>query len=247
MHWYQYLAYFFGGAFLANSLPHIGNGVSGRPFQTPFAKPPGKGLSSSTINVLWGFLNLAVAYCLIFRVGIFNPFEFAARRRHRRRNARHVRHVGPYFRTLPRGPMKLRIVRLSFQRFLCVTLALSLSPSPPRTFPPPTPITSSTPTRTIGRPSPQGLVFVDGHLYESTGLNGQSSLRVKTLKPAASSSSMTCPASTSPKASQTGATRSSSSPGRITSCSSTTARHFAFCTHSPIPATAGDSRRMART
>jgi hypothetical protein len=75
MHWYQYLAYFFGGAFLANSLPHIGNGISGRPFQTPFAKPPGKGLSSSTINVLWGFLNLAVAYLLILRVGIFNPFN----------------------------------------------------------------------------------------------------------------------------------------------------------------------------
>lgn len=75
MHLYQYLAYFFGGAFLANSMPHIGNGVSGRPFQSPFAKPPGKGLSSSTINVLWGFLNLAVAYCLIFRVGIFNPFN----------------------------------------------------------------------------------------------------------------------------------------------------------------------------
>jgi hypothetical protein len=75
MHWYQYLAYFFGGAFLANSLPHIGNGISGRPFQTPFAKPPGKGLSSSTINVLWGFLNLAVAYLLILQVGSFNPFN----------------------------------------------------------------------------------------------------------------------------------------------------------------------------
>jgi len=75
MHWYQYLAYFLGGAFLANSMPHIGNGISGRPFQTPFAKPPGKGLSSSTVNVLWGFLNLAVAYVLIFFVGSFNAFN----------------------------------------------------------------------------------------------------------------------------------------------------------------------------
>ncbi len=75
MHWYQYLAYFLGGAFLANSLPHIGNGISGRSFQTPFAKPPGKGLSSSTINVLWGFLNLAVAYVLIFHVDRFDPFN----------------------------------------------------------------------------------------------------------------------------------------------------------------------------
>jgi hypothetical protein len=72
MHWNYYLAYFFGGAFLANSIPHIGNGISGRPFQSPFAKPPGKGLSSSKVNVLWGFLNLAVAYLLIWRVGNFD-------------------------------------------------------------------------------------------------------------------------------------------------------------------------------
>lgn len=72
MHWYQHLAYFFGGAFLANCLPHIGNGISGRPFQSPFAKPPGEGLSSSTVNVLWGFLNLIVAYLLLFRVGAFD-------------------------------------------------------------------------------------------------------------------------------------------------------------------------------
>jgi len=72
MHWYSYIAYFFGGAFLANTLPHLGNGISGRPFQSPFAKPPGQGLSSSTVNVLWGFFNLAVAYVLICRVGSFN-------------------------------------------------------------------------------------------------------------------------------------------------------------------------------
>jgi hypothetical protein len=72
MHWYYLLAYFFGGAFLANSMPHLGNGVSGRPFQSPFAKPPGQGLSSSTVNVLWGFFNLVVAYLLICRVGAFD-------------------------------------------------------------------------------------------------------------------------------------------------------------------------------
>jgi hypothetical protein len=72
MHWYDYLAYFFGGAFLANCLPHLGNGISGRAFQSPFAKPPGVGLSSSTVNVLWGFLNLAVAYMLLCRVGRFS-------------------------------------------------------------------------------------------------------------------------------------------------------------------------------
>jgi hypothetical protein len=29
MRWYHYVAYFFGGAFLANTLPHLGNGISG--------------------------------------------------------------------------------------------------------------------------------------------------------------------------------------------------------------------------
>lgn len=75
MHWYYYLSYFFGGAFLANSLPHLFNGISGSPFQTPFAKPPGQGLSSSTINVLWGMFNLAVAYALVCRVGSFNLLD----------------------------------------------------------------------------------------------------------------------------------------------------------------------------
>jgi hypothetical protein len=72
MRWYHYLSYFFGGAFLANTLPHLGNGVSGHAFQSPFASPPGVGLSSSMVNVLWGLFNLAVAYLLICRVGDFN-------------------------------------------------------------------------------------------------------------------------------------------------------------------------------
>jgi hypothetical protein len=29
MRWYHYLAYFFGGAFLANTVPHFVNGISG--------------------------------------------------------------------------------------------------------------------------------------------------------------------------------------------------------------------------
>ena len=70
--WNHYLAYFFGGAFLANTLPHLGNGISGRPFQSPFASPPGEGLSSSTVNVLWGLLNLAIGYLLVCRVGRFD-------------------------------------------------------------------------------------------------------------------------------------------------------------------------------
>jgi hypothetical protein len=75
MHWYDYLAWFFGGAFLANTLPHLSNGISGRAFPTPFAKPPGRGLSSPTVNVLWGLFNLAVAYLLIVRVGSFSLLD----------------------------------------------------------------------------------------------------------------------------------------------------------------------------
>jgi hypothetical protein len=68
----HYVSYFFGGAFLTNAIPHFVSGVMGHPFQTPFAKPPGQGLSSSTVNVLWGFFNLAVGYVLICRVGHFD-------------------------------------------------------------------------------------------------------------------------------------------------------------------------------
>jgi hypothetical protein len=70
--WYHDVAYFFGGVFLANAIPHLVNGMSGNPFQSPFASPPGKGLSSSTVNVLWGMFNLAVAYLLVARIGRFD-------------------------------------------------------------------------------------------------------------------------------------------------------------------------------
>ncbi len=66
------VAYFFGGAFLCNTIPHFVSGVMGKPFQSPFAKPPGEGFSSSTVNVLWGFLNLVFAYLLLCRVGDFD-------------------------------------------------------------------------------------------------------------------------------------------------------------------------------
>jgi hypothetical protein len=64
MHWYHCASYFFGGVFLANAIPHLVSGMMGRAFQSPFAKPPGVGLSSSTVNVLWGAFNIAVGYLL---------------------------------------------------------------------------------------------------------------------------------------------------------------------------------------
>ena len=72
MPWYHFVAHFFGGSFLVNAIPHFTNGVSGRMFPTPFASPPGKGLSSPTVNVLWGSLNLVIGYLLVFRVGTFD-------------------------------------------------------------------------------------------------------------------------------------------------------------------------------
>jgi hypothetical protein len=71
MRWYHFIAYFFGGALLINSVPHLVAGVMGSPFQTPFASPPGEGLSSSTVNVLWAMFNLLVAYLLLRRTGNF--------------------------------------------------------------------------------------------------------------------------------------------------------------------------------
>ncbi len=72
MAWAYYLSYFFGGVFLTNAIPHFVSGLMGRAFQSPFAKPPGEGLSSSTVNVLWGFLNIVIGYVLVFRVGSFD-------------------------------------------------------------------------------------------------------------------------------------------------------------------------------
>ena len=72
MHPLHLLSYFVGGAILMNAVPHIVSGVMGRRFPSPFAKPPGKGLSSATVNLLWGFANLVIAYLLVFRVGQFD-------------------------------------------------------------------------------------------------------------------------------------------------------------------------------
>lgn len=49
---------FVAGALLVNAIPHLAAGVRGEPFPTPFASPPGRGLSSPVVNVLWGSANL---------------------------------------------------------------------------------------------------------------------------------------------------------------------------------------------
>lgn len=69
MDWSHDLACFFSGVFACNGLPHFVAGVMGRRFQTPFARPPGKGLSSPAANVVWGFFNFVVAYELLRGAG----------------------------------------------------------------------------------------------------------------------------------------------------------------------------------
>jgi hypothetical protein len=72
MQWLTYVAYFFGGVFLVNAVPHFTNGVSGRRFPTPFAIPLGKGQSSPIVNVLWGTFNLVIGCLLVGRAGEFH-------------------------------------------------------------------------------------------------------------------------------------------------------------------------------
>jgi hypothetical protein len=72
MPWHDVAAYFFGGAFSANFVPHFVAGVSGRSFHSPFATPPFRGLSSPAVNVLWGLFNLAIAYTLLVVIGSFD-------------------------------------------------------------------------------------------------------------------------------------------------------------------------------
>ena len=74
----HYVYLFFGGMFLMNAVPHLVSAVLGRAFQTPFASPPGEGLSSSTVNAIWGFANLVAAYILLVSLAggqLANPLD----------------------------------------------------------------------------------------------------------------------------------------------------------------------------
>jgi hypothetical protein len=72
MEWYLYIASFFAGTFFANAVPHFVQGISGNKFPSPFAKPPGKGLSSPTVNVIWALFNILLSY-LLFQLGQASP------------------------------------------------------------------------------------------------------------------------------------------------------------------------------
>ncbi len=81
MSFWSLLADVFGGAALINAVPHLVSGLMGRRFPSPFAKPPGRGLSSAIVNLVWGFANLALAYVLlrfVTKLDFSNDAEAAA-------------------------------------------------------------------------------------------------------------------------------------------------------------------------
>lgn len=94
------LCYLLGADFMTDTVPHVVCCLRGRPFQSPFAQPPGEELSSATLNVLRRFANLAVGYLLVAQYGDFNL-----------RNIGHVAAVG--FGMLLLGPQLGR----HFKRF----------------------------------------------------------------------------------------------------------------------------------
>ncbi|MEM7130510.1 MAG: hypothetical protein AAF702_29570 [Chloroflexota bacterium] len=63
--WYHYLAALGAGFFLANTVPHLTSGITGQEFPPPFAAESGVSLSSPTVNVVWGLVNLLLGYLLL--------------------------------------------------------------------------------------------------------------------------------------------------------------------------------------
>jgi hypothetical protein len=61
----NYVATFFAGVFLCNSIPHLACGLRGEPFPTPFAIPRLIGDSSPFVNFLWGSFNFVVGISLL--------------------------------------------------------------------------------------------------------------------------------------------------------------------------------------
>jgi len=58
MNWYDHPLRLLAGMLLTNGVPHFVHGLSGTPFQSPFASPRGIGESSPLVNFYWGLANL---------------------------------------------------------------------------------------------------------------------------------------------------------------------------------------------
>jgi len=66
MDWMHLLKFFFSGIFFTNAIPHFVHGISGKKFQSPIANPPGVGLSSAMVNILWAWTNIFAGFYLGF-------------------------------------------------------------------------------------------------------------------------------------------------------------------------------------
>ena len=68
---------FFAGVLLANAVPHGVSAVQGRHFPSPFASPPGVGLSRPITNAAWSAANAVGGTALLGR-GVAGPRDRAA-------------------------------------------------------------------------------------------------------------------------------------------------------------------------
>jgi hypothetical protein len=64
---------FLAGALICNSVPHLVSGLRGEAFPTPFGSPPGVGLSSPLVNVLWGWANLFIGLAILPHLVVLSP------------------------------------------------------------------------------------------------------------------------------------------------------------------------------
>ncbi|GAA3622892.1 hypothetical protein GCM10022200_01340 [Microbacterium awajiense] len=62
----------------ANAVPHGAVGVVGREFPSPFASPPGRGMSPPWVNVLWSAVNIAGSRGVLDSVSPRRPGEGVA-------------------------------------------------------------------------------------------------------------------------------------------------------------------------
>lgn len=61
-----YILSFLAGLIGANGVPHFVQGITGQSHRTPFGRP-----SSALVNVVWGWLNFAVALGLLYWAPIY--------------------------------------------------------------------------------------------------------------------------------------------------------------------------------
>ena len=66
--WIALLTNFLGAAFLVNGIPHFVMAMTGQKFPSPFANPPGRGDSPPLANIVWGWINFALAAVLLIYV-----------------------------------------------------------------------------------------------------------------------------------------------------------------------------------